>query len=181
MPVKESLLTQDYIKKLFKYNPETGDLLWRIQKGTQGIIGNVTGCTDDRGRILIKINSKRYYAHRLVFLYHHGYFPEYEIDHIDRNPSNNRISNLREVSHICNMRNAKRDRTNTSGITGVYQVKGDGKWRAAITINRKIYHLKFTSSFKDTVIARHNAEIKYNWPGCNDRTDAARYVAKLAG
>lgn len=97
-------LTQDLLKELFSYRD--GDLYWK--KSRSGIkIGCSAGTIDDRGYRVIKINGKSYKGHRLMFLYHHGYLPEF-LDHVDGDPLNNDIDNLREATKQENGRNRKR-------------------------------------------------------------------------
>ena len=102
--MKESL-TQDELKQLLRYNPETG-LFTRVKKSANGRakVGDIAGGYDLNGYNTIKLNGSRYYGHRLVWLYVYGYFPK-EIDHIDRNKSNNKLSNLRSVTRKENMLN----------------------------------------------------------------------------
>lgn len=74
-------------------------------------------------------------AHRLAWLYIHGYFPEYGIDHKDRVTYHNWIDNLREATQQCNMRNTANSKNNTSGIKGVSFNKKRNKWSAYIMVN----------------------------------------------
>lgn len=66
----------------------------------------------------VKVNSKTYLQHRIVFFLHNGYWPK-EVDHIDRNKSNNAPDNLRDVSRSENMHNIDVPKNNTSGIKGI--------------------------------------------------------------
>ena len=84
---KESI-TQDYVKQLFEYRD--GELYWKVKYSQRVKIGAKAGALDGDEYFRISINGKRYLNHRLIFLMHHGYLPEY-LDHIDGNPSNNKI------------------------------------------------------------------------------------------
>lgn len=117
-------LTQDALKSHLSYDHETG-LFIRLRNG------RVAGNKRDDGYITIGVNYRRYYAHRLAWLYVHGYMPTTEIDHINQNTSDNRISNLREASKSQNQANvSKMPAKNTSGYRGVYWHKARGKWAA---------------------------------------------------
>ena len=108
--------------------------------------GQLIGKTRVRGRKLGAavggLNGRYVYAcvdrrqvglHRLIWIWHHGAIPDgMFIDHIDQNPFNNRIENLRLVTLIENARNRPVSKNNTSGVTGVWFDKG--KWRAAIVL-----------------------------------------------
>lgn len=127
------MLTQSELKSALRYNKNTGQFVRLVDgKGPNNQKGNVAGThSHPRGYIQISVKSKSYYAHRLAWLYAHGYMPA-EIDHINGNTSDNRLRNLRECSKPQNMQNLKRagNSKNKSGHIGVYQSKN--KWRASI-------------------------------------------------
>jgi hypothetical protein len=124
----------------------------------------------------VRINGIRYKCHRLAFLYMEGYFPENDVDHIDRNPFNNAWNNLREVSKTCNMRNCKLCKINTSGISGVNWNKHNKKWVSRITVNKKRVYLGIFDNKLDAAKARWEAEVKYGWPNCNTTSSAYLYI-----
>ena len=132
-----------------------------------------------KGYTSIMISGKNYRAHRLAWLYVYGYLPEHEIDHIDRDKSNNKIDNLRHVSCSCNKRNVGLRQDNTSGIKGVYWDKQSDKWRAQITANNKQHHLGLFTDFTEAVCTRLAAEQCLNWPSCDANTSANHYVNNL--
>ena len=70
-------------------------------------------------------------------------FSEHDIDHIDKNPSNNKRENLRAVNRKCNMRNTGNRKTNTSGVKGVRWFNRTKKWVVAITVDSKNIHLGY--------------------------------------
>jgi len=168
-------MTQKQAKKIWKYNPETGELTWKVARGNAKP-GGKAGNPDKRGYLRVQYKGKKYLVHRLAWLIVHGYLPENQVDHIDRDPSNNRLSNLREVTASCNMKNASKLSNNTSGVTGVHLFKKTGQWTAFIRVNGHLFHLGLFSDFREAVIARHKAEVKHNWPGCNSSTPAIRYL-----
>lgn len=81
---------------------------------------NSTGSYDKDGYLIIKIKTRQYKAHRLVYAYFNGHFPEHEIDHINRNRSDNRIENLRDATRVQNVRNEYREPNKDTGVVGVY-------------------------------------------------------------
>jgi hypothetical protein len=167
-------LTQKRLKEVLKYYPSLGIFRWRTREGRKKNI--IAGYKNSRGYIVIGIDGKTYYAHQLAFLYIHGYLPENGIDHIDGNPSNNKIKNLREVSHQCNMRNTGNRINNTSGVKGVYWNKRDNKWRAQICINGEVKYLGIYKNFDNAVKTRYQAEKKLNWEGCDSSSPAYLYL-----
>ena len=105
----------EYVKKYFIYN-EDGTFTRTDRK-------NSTGSLDKDGYLIIKIKGKQYKAHRLVFAYFNDRFPTKEIDHINRNRTDNRIENLREVDRTENVRNTTKKINPDTGVYGVYKDK----------------------------------------------------------
>jgi hypothetical protein len=130
------------------------------------------------GYIHINIDKSVYRAHRLAFLYMEGYVPEHCVDHIDRNPSNNKWSNLREVSHQCNSRNRKVCVNSKSGITGVIWYKDRKKWVAHIKTIEKLIFLGYFENKLDAAKARWEAEKKYGYPNCCVDSSSYLYIQK---
>lgn len=96
------------VKKAFVYSAD-GKLLWQIPPTKQPRLkGSVAGSPSSTGYINIGFMGKRYKRHRLIFLYHHGRFPRPMCDHINRDRSDDRIENLRELTAIENTRNHSR-------------------------------------------------------------------------
>lgn len=105
--------------------------------------------TNSDGYIKLGFNNKYYLVHRLIFMMFHDYMPE-RLDHIDGNPANNRIENLREVTNTENCQNSKKRITNTSGYKNVHWRKDRSKWRVDIIINGKDVHF---GSYDDIELA----------------------------
>lgn len=135
------VLTQELLKEFLKYYPETGIFIWNVQKGQRIKAGDIAGTPQNRGSIVIKINGKQYLAHRLAWLYTHGEFPSRLIDHLDGDPSNNRLNNIRECTNSENLKNQSVSKRNTSGFKGVTFHKLSGKWQAGARLNGKRIHL----------------------------------------
>jgi hypothetical protein len=95
--------------------------------------------------------------HRAVWLMTHGYLP-IELDHIDRNKSNNSISNLRECSRSENNLNKELQKNNTVGCAGVYFHRNSQKYRAEIKKNRKTTSLGYFNTIQEAISARKLAE-----------------------
>lgn len=141
-------LTQEYLKSILHYDPETGIFTWKVRSANCIHIGDVAGNLQPNGYIYIQIDGKKYSAHGLAYLYMHGYIP-YEIDHWSGEKSNNRIANLLDVTHAENNWKRNTPNTNTSGFRGVNFHKSKKKWRAQITKDGKTRHL----GYFDTAVA----------------------------
>lgn len=108
-----------------------------------------------------KKDKRAIVMHRLVMgLYEKG-DKKIQVDHINRNPSDNRKNNLRLVTNQENSFNHGLCSNNTSGITGVYWSKGSKKWAAQIVYNGKVISLGTYENKQDAIIARKKAEEKY--------------------
>lgn len=172
-------LTQAILKKNLCYDPVTGDFTWRIQKTNSVKVGDIAGSVTCRGYRNIKVNNKIYKAHRLAWLYVYGYFPEHGIDHINRCVADNRISNLREASQSCNLRNSALSKTNRTGVKGVSWDKAQSDWFVQIGRRNKTNYVGRFKFFTDAVIARYEAEQQLNWVTCEKISPAHAYLKKM--
>ncbi len=87
------------------------------------------------------VDGKMQYGHRLAWLHFYGRMPKGCVDHIDGDPANNRIDNLREATVAQNLANARRPAHNTSGYKGVSWNAKNKCWVAAIMVAQKRIHL----------------------------------------
>jgi hypothetical protein len=167
---------QGYVRWLFDYRDD-GQLIRRVARnGARGGFGSVAGGVGRKGYSWVGVDSSAYQSHRIVWLWHNGYLPELEIDHINRDRSDNRIENLREVSRLCNSRNTRKKDSNKSGVTGVHWDKERRKWKATIRLGGASKTIGSFIDFNDAVVARWRAEVAAGWPGCNKDTCAYRYL-----
>lgn len=131
-------LTQARLKSVVDYDPQTGVFTWRkTPKGPA--CGRKAGAINSDGYIQIKIDQRIYKAHRLVWLYVHGRWPDDLLDHINLVRADNRLCNLREATKSQNRMNVPALRHNRSGIKGVFPK--DGKWIARIGVDGKSIEL----------------------------------------
>ena len=181
--------TPELLRKLLRYDPDTGLLFWRER--SPGYF-NATAtrsaertCNNWNARYankeaLIAINSEGYKqgyifsvahkAHRVIWALSMGVHPSDEIDHINHNRADNRLTNLRDVSRAGNAKNKKMASNNTSGHTGVYHATGGVKWVAIIGVKNKLRHLGTFEFITDAIEARKEAEIKYGYHPNHGRT-----------
>lgn len=106
-----------------------------------------------------KIYGADLLAHRAIWAVVHGAWPDGEIDHIDGDTLNNRLSNLRDVSRTLNGQNIRRSSRNTSGRSGVSFNKMQGKWVAYIKANGVFTFLGTHKTKEEAIAARQAAEI----------------------
>ena len=129
-------LTYDRLIQLLNYDSTTGNFCW-IAKSSPACnnvkLGMPITTISPDGYIKIVIDGVSYKAHRLAWLFTYGEFPKQIIDHVNQNKTDNRISNLREVSYTGNALNTKK----ISNAKGYYWYKKTNKWKSQININGK--------------------------------------------
>ena len=161
--MNSQIITQTELKEILNYNPDTGVFTWLVKPSSKVNVGDIAGYTNEKGYIRIRVNKKRYMAHRLAWLFMTGYWPKKEIDHIDHIRGNNKWGNLREATHQENGKNQKLHKSNKSGVCGVHWNKHNKSWDAQIMVRGKQMPLgQFKDKF-EAVCARKSAERKNNF------------------
>jgi HNH endonuclease/AP2 domain len=127
--------------ELIAYEPETGEFLWRQTKGRCRENG-IAGTVNKLGYRTIKISKRTVLAHRLAWFMSYGKWPAGDVDHINGDPSDNRIANLRDVTRSVNMQNKRAAHSNSkSGLLGASWNKKSGRWMAQIQTSGKFKYL----------------------------------------
>jgi hypothetical protein len=158
-------ITPEICRQLLRYEPETGKLFWRERgsewfsesKNRWGGVHSAASraqtwnaryagteaftASGDDGYLRGAILGKSQLAHRIVWAVAYGVWPSNEVDHVNMDRADNRISNLREADHSENNRNRSVQSNNTSGRKCVSWHKRAGKWRAHIVLHGKQRHL----------------------------------------
>lgn len=158
-------ITQEYLRLVLDYDPETGIVHWKKRRledfpgsAAQWInawnarqAGKIAGHPTTKGYLRIGLGTEgyQYHLHILIWILMTGKKPKNQIDHWDRNKINNRWGNLRDVTNLVNCQNRERPRTNTSGYRGVQFHKATGKWMASICHKYVLHHLGLFDSPED--------------------------------
>ena len=153
-------LTQEVLRSVLSYSPETGLFHWLVRSANRVRVGNPAGCISEaNGYLVIGYKFSHHLAHRLAFLYMTGEWPKHEVDHINTIRSDNRWVNLRDVRHIVNMQNKQRlYKNNTSGAMGVSRVKRSSKWLAQIWIDGGSQEIGYYSTITEASDAYQEAK-----------------------
>lgn len=151
----DSHFTKAALQNLFTY--ANGNLYWKERKGRR-VEGALAGTASHRYH-QICIDYVLYRTHRLVWAYHYG-ASACTIDHINGNPFDNRVENLRECSNAQNQQNSRCPKSNTSGVKGVAWCKQKQKWRGRITVDGLEIHIGFFTTITKAKDAMSAARTK---------------------
>jgi hypothetical protein len=155
-------ISHDFLTSILDYDPESGLFFWKNLEGNKKRLnGKVAGAKHIQGYWMLQIKEQRFLAHRLAWFYVHKEWPAKNIDHIDRNKLNNKITNLRLGDQSQNSANQKIKKNNQSGIKGVSYRRDIKKWRARIMVNRKEITLGVFETSEDASLAYRQAASKY--------------------
>lgn len=163
----------NYVNSVLLYHPDTGVFIWKRREAKMfsnpnyanpwnaRFAGKDAGSIKSTGYVYIRLNNKLWLAHRLVWVIYNQIDIEDQlvIDHINHNPSDNRIINLRAVSQSENMKNMPLLAINKSGCHGVYYCKNKEKWAAQILIDGTNRHLGYFSDINEAIEKRKSTEI----------------------
>lgn len=166
------------LRKAYAYDPKSG-VFTRARDYGRFKKGEIGGRVND-GRVEINVVDRRYLAHRLAWLYMTGEWPVDTIDHIDRNPLNNRWDNLRMVTQ--SEQGMNKGPLREGKLTGTYKLKKrTNLWRAYIKVNRKEYHLGYFKSEQAAheayLIAKSKLHVINTYEAGGENLSAASAVA----
>ena len=138
-------LTQERLKELLHYDPETGAFTRAVSRhGGRHKAGVLVGCPTAKGYLRVRIEGELHYLHRLAFLYVTGAWPEGVVDHLDGNNQNNRWGNLRDVPQRVNAENHRRARCDSrSKLIGAFPCSRSttGRHYSKIVVRGKVHLL----------------------------------------
>ena len=155
-------LTLKVLKDRLDYDPLTGDFSTKINVGRMRI-GKKVGRINPNGYLYIGVKLHRYLAHRLAWFYIYGKWPDIEIDHINRNKLDNRISNLRDTTASLNQKNRNAlSKNNQTGFLGVVK-HNKGGYVARVKNNNKSIHIKHCATAEEASKAYLNYKQQMGW------------------
>lgn len=152
-------ITHKRLTELLVYDKDSGVFTWRIKHCRKTIVGTIAGHQLKKGYRQIRIDRTLYPEHRLAWFYTHKEWPYPEVDHINRDKSDNRMSNLRISMPGAQQFNTGMFKHNSSGIKGVSFHKNTGTWRAYIQVNGKFISLGCYKTIEEAEMARKNKEL----------------------
>jgi hypothetical protein len=152
-------VTQTDVLEFFNY--EDGNLFWKKRSANRTVVGSQVSFIENTGYVRATFKGKRYGAHQLIFLIHHGYIPEY-IDHIDGDKLNNRIENLRSATKSENALNKKVRSDSFSGIKNVHWYEPLKKWVVNLSVNKKRKHIGYFADLELAELVAIEAREKFH-------------------
>lgn len=132
------MLTAERARELFDYDPDTGDLTWKVSLNPRAPAGWIVNTKHGDGYYSVRVDRKTYLAHRVAWLIVYGEWPDKLIDHVNGDRRDNRLSNLRKATYSENGWNCGVRASNTSGFKGVCKHNKCGKWIARIRIGNGV-------------------------------------------
>lgn len=168
--------TPQLVREFLDYDAEAGIFVWKSRdekwfadnRAFLSWNAKFSGKRADKfaqcyGYSTVRVWRMLFGAHRVAWAHHYGCWPTHQIDHIDGVRSNNKITNLRDVTPAENMKNVSMRSDNTSGVTGVLYRQDIGKWQAGIGVSGEHKHLGVYVRKEDAVAARIDAECRYGF------------------
>jgi hypothetical protein len=147
-------ITKQEFDALFSYDAETGMLTRKVRMSQGTPAGSRVGWADKKGYTRLRVKGQCILAHRLAFLAMTGQMPDGDVDHINRNPSDNAWCNLRLADKSENGRNVRLNSSNTSGFHGVSWHRGSQSWQAKLGFRSKRAHIGYYGSAEEAAYAR---------------------------
>lgn len=155
------------ISKQLRYDPDTGNLFWKQSKPgvrRNGLAGGDMG----RGYFGVKVSGTRYRSHHVAWFLYYGVWPSSEVDHINCDRGDNRVTNLRLSNRSNNIANSL-PRKGSSEYKGVSFHRGQGKWQSRVCKDGVSYSLGYFDSEKEAALAYDNKarELFLDWARVN--------------
>lgn len=148
----------DYLHDYFEYRDD-GTLVWKVDRRLK-TKGKEAGARRPDGYVCIRLGKQRWLAHRIIFAMWHGHLPEV-IDHIDGDPSNNRIENLREADGSKNQQNRKIDSRNKVGVKNVYWHARDKNYGVRMKVGGRVLTVAYCKDLELADLVATMAREKY--------------------
>lgn len=165
-----TLPDREYVRECLDYDQDTGKFRWRVRPvghfpkrpmrdcvaWNANYAGKIAGSRHSKNTIRIVIDRHIFYAHRLAWLIAHGFPVPAIIDHIDGDPANNRIGNLRAAKNGDNTANARIPKNNRLGVKGV-RLHKHGTFEARVGGGGRSHYLGHFTTLEEAVKARRDA------------------------
>lgn len=163
--MQRSDITVDMVRDALDYDPMTGIFIWKNPKCDRLKIGDRAGSISTNGYIKIMLSNIQFLGHRLAWFYVYGAMPKHHIDHINKNTSDNRIENLRDVTRSQNLMNMMAHKDNFTGHKGITYSKSEKRkkrYKVRIMVRRKDIFVGRYVTLDEAKVAYFDAAKKYH-------------------
>lgn len=151
------MISADEARRILRYEPDTGRLVWRVRTGASALAGTRAGYVNAGGWRQVGIGRRRYMATALAWLIVTGSWPSSTVDHRNRVRDDDRWENLRLASR--QQQSANRSAHNKAGLPkGVQRRKG--RFRARIRIDSRLICLGTFNTAEDASAAYAAAAVQ---------------------
>ena len=151
----------DRLKEVLSYCPDTGAITWKSKMNRRIVVGTLAGSKDKKGYLHLEVSGVRLLGHRVAFAISYGIWPEI-VDHINRDPSDNRLSNLRASDKSLNAQNQCLNKTRGKHGRGVSFDKKSQRYLSSIHVHGKTYRLGSFQTADDAHGAYAIAKAEYH-------------------
>ena len=171
----EKKLTAAMVRRIFSYDPETGSLTWREKSHPMSnqVVGREAGCRRNKGYRFVGVGKRRYFCHRVIWLWMTGSWPLNQLDHRDGDGGNNRWANLREATQAENNENLKCFVTSRTGYPGIRYRPEMDKFQVRVTKAGVTHHLGSFKSLDEAIAVRRTEKEKLHKFEPRDRHEIA--------
>lgn len=156
-------ISPERIRYLLDYDPDTGILTRKVSVKGGRKAGAIVGVGTSGGYRTVMLDGRLYKCHRIAYAHYHNKFPDGDIDHIKGDGTDNRIVNLRCVSHKQNTRNQRKQKNVKAKFCGVYWIEKRNSWEASIRVDGKNRHLGRFKCFIEAIATRIRANKQYGF------------------
>jgi hypothetical protein len=164
MLFKDPAITQEYLKSVLDYDPETGVFRWKFVPGAPNhrnaqYAGKVAGSHRGAGYVSLWVNNRKIGAHTAAWIMVHGSWPAHTIDHINRDRSDNRIVNLRDATPSQQGQNCELRGRIARGVSF-----SNNRFNVSISVNNQYKYIGTFTTVEEAVAAYNAAAVSYFGP-----------------
>lgn len=168
------MITHNRVRELLDY--KDGELFWRENGPSRKRGCRAGGSMSGSGYKMVRLDRRLYNEHYIVYMWHNAEKPSGVIDHINRDKTDNRIENLRCVTHAKNITNTERVSKTKCGVAGVHWDSFTNSWKPVISVNGRMKNIRRTKSLDEAVMARWSAEVEQGYLNAFTTSSAYNYL-----